>query len=156
MYGTHRIEGGPPAGIFRMPSGFGDLTKSTNIKIMTRHGNRSTRPSGMEKVESPLSRMRRRKKPNRGAVFSARRDASSNVSSVSLEVGSLLVRFCRNPILIARYLRLGELSRPAAARQVSTPIVPRSELECRGFVCSANTPSASAVSDVFNARRLSG
>jgi hypothetical protein len=75
-----------------MPCESGDLTKRTSIRIMTRHGNSRTSPSGNETVEFPFKRMRRRKNANRGEVFSACGDNSSNLSKLPLYDGSLLVR----------------------------------------------------------------
>jgi hypothetical protein len=94
------MDGGAPAGMFIMPCESGDRTKSIIIIIITRHGNRSTRPSGIETDELPLSRIRRRKKDNRGDVFSVWRERSSNLSRLSFEVGSLLVMSCRNPMVV--------------------------------------------------------
>lgn len=82
-----------------MPCESGDLAKRIRIKIITRHGKRSTRPSGIETDESPFSRIRRRKKGNRGDAFSAGRDMSSDFFMLSLGDGSLLVRSCMNPIV---------------------------------------------------------
>jgi hypothetical protein len=97
---AHLIDGGAPAGMFMMPCESGDLTKRIIIIIITRHGNNSTSPSGIETDELPLSRMRRRKKDNRGEVFSARRERSSNLSKLSFEVGSLFVISRRNPMVV--------------------------------------------------------
>jgi hypothetical protein len=97
---AHLIDGGAPAGMFMMPCESGDRTKSIMIIIITRHGNRSTRPSGIETDELPLSRIRRRKKDNRGEVFSVWRERSSKLSRLSFEVGSLLVMSCRNPMVV--------------------------------------------------------
>ena len=52
----------------------------------------------METDEDPFSRIRRRKKDNRGDAFSARRERSSNLSRLSCAVGSLLVMSCRRPM----------------------------------------------------------
>ena len=83
-----------------MPCESGDLTKRIMIMIITRHGNRSTSPSGIETDELPLSRILRRKKDNRGDVFSARRDRSSKLSRLSFAVGSLFVISCRKPMVV--------------------------------------------------------
>lgn len=98
-YAAYLIDGGtPPPGMFMMPFESGDLTKSTSMRIMTRHGNSRTRPRGNETVEFPFNRMRRRKKANLGATFSACCDRSSNWSRLSLEDGSRLVRSCMKPM----------------------------------------------------------
>jgi hypothetical protein len=87
----------PPLGII-MPWEFGDLTNKTNIRTTTRHGNSKTNPSGTEIEESPLSRMRRRKKANLGETFSARRDRVSNWSMLFSRDGILLLISCNSPI----------------------------------------------------------
>jgi hypothetical protein len=81
-----------------MPLESGDLTKRISIKIMTKHGNNRTRPSGNETVELPFNRMRRRKNANRGETFSVCCDRSSNLSTLSFENGSLRVRSCMKPM----------------------------------------------------------
>ena len=96
---SYLIDGGPPAGMFIMPCESGDFTNRIMIIIITRHGNRSTRPRGIETEELPFSRILRRKKDSRDDVFSLRRGRSSNVSILSFEVGSLLVISCRKPIV---------------------------------------------------------
>jgi hypothetical protein len=84
-----------------MPCESGDFTNRIMIIIITRHGNRSTRPKGIETEELPFSRILRRKKDKRGDVFSARRGRSSSLSRLSFEVGSLLVMSCRKPMVVA-------------------------------------------------------
>ena len=81
-----------------MPLESGDLTKRISIKIMTKHGNNRTRPSGNETVELPFNRMRRRKNASRGDNFSACCDRSSNSSMLSFENGSLCARSCIKPM----------------------------------------------------------
>jgi hypothetical protein len=66
---------------------------------MTMHGKSRTIPSGMEMDEFPFSRMRRRKKANRGDNVSTRRDRSSNFSMLACEDGSLLTIFCTSPMV---------------------------------------------------------
>ena len=85
----YRIEGGVPAGISIIPSVSGVLMKSTDMSPKTRHGNKRTMPSGIETDELPLRRMRRRKKPIRGGIFSARRGGSLVFSTLSFEEGIL-------------------------------------------------------------------
>jgi len=97
---SYRMDGGAPAGIFMIPSESGDLIIRTNIRIMTRQGNKSTRPSGTDRDELPFRRILRPKKPNRGGDLSVRRDASSNDSTVFLDAGSLLARFCSKPMSV--------------------------------------------------------
>jgi hypothetical protein len=116
---AHLIDGGAPAGMFIMPCASGDRTKSIMIIMITRHGNRSTRPSGIETDELPLSRIRRRKKDNRGEVFSVWRERSSKFSRLSFEVGSLLVISCRNPMVVPWWSRVvNKLAQPMAVLQL--------------------------------------
>ena len=63
------------------------------------HGNRRTIPRGTDMDEFPLSRMRRRKKANRGEILSARRDMPSNIG-LFLGGDILLARVRRNSICI--------------------------------------------------------
>jgi hypothetical protein len=96
---TYRIDGGVPAGIFMSSLESGERAKSIKITMITRHGNRRTRANGTETDESPVSRTRRLKKLARGAVFSARRGASSVCSGLSpFWFGSLLVTSWKSAI----------------------------------------------------------
>jgi hypothetical protein len=98
---AYRIEGGtPPPGMFIMPFESGDLTKRTRISMMARTGNSKTKPSGSEMVEFPFNRMRRRKKASLGEAFSACLERSSNLSRLSFDDGSLLVRSCMKPMVV--------------------------------------------------------
>jgi hypothetical protein len=63
------IDGGAPDGIRMRPGDDGCLTKRKRISITTMHGKSSTKPSGMDIDELPFSRIRRRKKDNRGKVL---------------------------------------------------------------------------------------
>jgi hypothetical protein len=81
-----------------IPSELGCRTNRIRINIMTMHGNSKTRPSGMEMDEFPFSRMRLRKKANRGDTVSTRRDRSSSFSKLACEDGSLLTIFCTSSI----------------------------------------------------------
>lgn len=63
-------------------------------------------PSGIETEELPFSRIRRRKKANRGETFSARRDRSSNFSRLPFVEGNLLVMFCKSPMASRRQATL--------------------------------------------------
>lgn len=83
-----------------MPCESGDFTNRIMIIIITRHGNSSTRPRGIDTDELPFSRILRRKKDNCGEFFSARRGRSSILSKLSFEAGSLLVISCRKPMVM--------------------------------------------------------
>ena len=83
-----------------MPWESGDLMKRIKIRTMTRHGNRSTKASGIEIDESPFNRIRRRKKDSGGEAFSVRRDDPSGFSGLSLEDGTLLVTSCEPSIVV--------------------------------------------------------
>jgi hypothetical protein len=83
-----------------MPCESGDFTKRIMIIIITRHGNRSTRPRGIETDELPFSRILRRKKDDRDEVFSWRRGKSSSLSRLSFEVGNLLVISSMKPMVV--------------------------------------------------------
>lgn len=93
--------GGEPAGIQVPFEAVGCRTISTSINIMTIQGNNSTKPRGTEMEELPLSRMRRRKRANRG---DARSDFSEKFSSVgtSFDVGIRFLIFCMNSMLPMR------------------------------------------------------
>jgi len=92
--------------MFIMPCESGDFTNRIMIIIITRHGNSSTRPRGIDTDELPFSRILRRKKDNRGEFFSARRGRSSSLSRLSFEVGSLLVISCRKPMVVPKWWRV--------------------------------------------------
>jgi hypothetical protein len=62
------MDGGAPEGIRMRPGEDGCLTKRKRMNTTTIHGNRSTKPSGIEMDELPFSRIRRRKNDNRGKV----------------------------------------------------------------------------------------
>lgn len=85
---AYRMKGGEPAGMFISSSESGERANKVKITITTKHGNNSTRASGMERDESPNSRTRRSRKPVRGAVFTMSRGASV-VSSVLFFVGGM-------------------------------------------------------------------
>jgi hypothetical protein len=62
------MDGGAPEGMRMRPGEDGCLTKRKRMNTTTMHGNRSTKPSGIEMDEFPFSRIRRRKNDNRGKV----------------------------------------------------------------------------------------
>lgn len=94
------MDGGVPAGIFARPLTSGDLQKSVKIRPITSSGKRRTRASGIETVESPFRRMRRRKKAAGTLAFSARWGASSFFSALSVEGCDLLVASWRCSIWV--------------------------------------------------------
>ena len=59
---AYRMAGGAPAGMKIVPGEEGCTTMSINIRIITIHGNRSTKPKGIDIFELPFSRIRRLKK----------------------------------------------------------------------------------------------
>jgi len=62
------MDGGAPAGIRIRPVEEGCVTMRRTIRTITIHGNRSTKPSGIEIAEFLLSRIRRLKKANFGII----------------------------------------------------------------------------------------
>jgi hypothetical protein len=124
---TDLIDGGVPAGIIMIPEDCGCRTKRISIMIMTRHGKRRTMPRGIETDEFPLSRIRRRKKANRGDIFSARRERSSSVSKLVWGVGILLTMFCTSPIFPA-----GDHASPGPDVKSSPLLIPMPKRRPRG------------------------
>jgi len=59
------MAGGAPAGMKIVPGEEGCTTMSINISIITIHGNRSTKPKGIDIFELPFSRIRRLKNADR-------------------------------------------------------------------------------------------
>lgn len=96
------MKGGEPAGIFISSSESGDLANRVKITMTTRHGNSKTKASGIEREDSPNSRIRRSRKPVRGAIFAARRGASLASSALSLEFGIRRVTSCLSAIGLDR------------------------------------------------------
>ena len=97
---AYRIAGGAPAGIISPPGEEGWRTTRTSIRIMTRHGNSNTAPSGTEIFELPFNRMRLLKKDNRGAnrSFSLLRSSRDGRAGVD---GMRLMRLLTNPMAVA-------------------------------------------------------
>ena len=100
---AYRIEGGAPAGINILAGEDGCRTTSTSINIITMIGKSRTAPRGMEILELPLSRIRRRKNASLGVMRSLWRDKSPREGSFSRvgrlgDEGILFTRFCTNPI----------------------------------------------------------
>lgn len=77
VFSPHLISGGAPAGINILPGEDGCRTMRTSINIITRRGNKSTAPSGIDIFELPFKRIRLLKKANLGKIRSFRRLISS-------------------------------------------------------------------------------
>ena len=92
------MAGGAPAGIIKLPGEEGCLTINTIMRIMTRHGNKSTAPSGTEIFEFPLRRIRRLKKDSLGMSrsFSLLRSEREGIDAAE---GIRFVRPCMRPIV---------------------------------------------------------
>lgn len=69
----------------------------TSIKIITRSGNKSTAPNGMDIDEFPFKRMRLLKNPNLGSKRSCCRDISSREERLGGE-GIRFAKFCIHPM----------------------------------------------------------
>ncbi len=69
----------------------------TSIKIITRSGNKSTAPNGMDIDEFPFKRMRLLKNPNLGSKRSCCRDISSREGRLGGE-GIRFAKLCINPM----------------------------------------------------------
>lgn len=74
------------------PGEEGCLTNRRRIRIITRHGNSKTKPSGIEMEELPFNRMRRLKKANLGRTWLFSREASSTDGSVGAEGKRFIIR----------------------------------------------------------------
>lgn len=94
---AYLINGGAPAGISIVPDEDGCLTMRTSIKIITRSGNKSTAPNGMDIDEFPFKRMRLLKNPNLGSKRSCFRDISSSEGRLGGE-GIRFAKLCINPM----------------------------------------------------------
>lgn len=94
---AYLINGGAPAGISIVPDEDGCLTMRTSIKIITRSGNKSTAPNGMDIDEFPFKRMRLLKNPNLGSKRSCCRDISSSEGRLGGE-GIRFAKLCTNPM----------------------------------------------------------
>ena len=104
------MDGGAPAGMRSLAGPEGCRTSRTRMRMMTRHGKSRTTPSGMEILELPRSRIRRRKKANRGVRYSRCWERLLTAGSFSREVklrgeGSRFASFCTNPIVQRRGTR---------------------------------------------------
>ena len=93
---TNLIDGGVPAGTRSPPEEEGCRRKRTRIRTITRHGNRRTKPKGIEIDEFPLSRILRLKKANLGSTRPFSRGGSSR-GRVGAEGSRFEIR-CMNPI----------------------------------------------------------
>lgn len=80
-----------------VPDEDGCLTMRTSIKIITRSGNKSTAPNGMDIDEFPFKRMRLLKNPNLGSKRSCCRDISSREGRLGGE-GIRFAKLCINPM----------------------------------------------------------
>jgi hypothetical protein len=108
----------------------GDRAKSVKITRITRHGNRRTRASGTERVESLVSRTRRLKKLSRGAYFAVRREASSVWSGgSSFAFGCLLVTSWERAIARASPLEVANMCCP---RQLFKCLPQGEDVVCAG------------------------
>ena len=101
---TYRIDGGAPAGINSLAGPEGCRTSRTRMRMMTRHGKSRTTPSGMDTLELPRRRIRRRKKANLGVRYSRCCERLLTAGSFSKEVklrddGNRLARFWTNPMV---------------------------------------------------------
>ena len=67
---SHLIAGGAPAGMKMVPGDDGCIRTSIKIRIITMHGNKITKPNGMDILELPFNRMRLLKNAKREARWS--------------------------------------------------------------------------------------
>ncbi|KAL3709543.1 hypothetical protein TMatcc_003333 [Talaromyces marneffei ATCC 18224] len=88
---TNLIDGGDPAGT-RAPEEDGCLTKISTIKIIITQGNINTTPSGIETVELPRNRIRRRRKAKGDNLVPFSRDTSSKDARAGADGRRLTIR----------------------------------------------------------------
>lgn len=102
------MDGGAPAGTSILPGEEGCRTTRTSINISTMHGNKSTKPKGMEMRELSLRRIRRRKKAmERGDIFSALFERPSSVGMFCVE-GIRFLTFWMKSIVVRFVWKVGE------------------------------------------------
>lgn len=105
---AYLINGGAPAGISIVPDEDGCRTIRTNIKNITRRGNKITAPNGMDIDEFPFKRMRLLKNPNLGSKRSCCRDISSREGRLGGE-GIRFAKSCINPMDAVTKPQMNEL-----------------------------------------------